>query len=257
MTRSSSRGSAAPRRSLPRSKRHSRAQQPILDDARDVLQTATRYHKSFRDYDAKRAHKLLPKSRLTAFAILIREGATLVGGGRTRKALAKTATRAEHKARVGLFEILVEVRGLVSTAVTDDGDMREAFLVGAKLRAGSTPDVVKAAADVQQAWKDPKFHERAVALGVDKAVIARIVAARRQVTSADTGQHGQMDDKKEAATGTVVALRRIERETAYFRKVAKLVFRTDPKTRVKFATKVKRAIARGPNERPQATSPVE
>lgn len=139
----------------------------------------------------------------------------------------------------------------------DDREMRKAFLVGADLRPGSTPNLIEGAASVQQAWQDETFHERAIALGITKAMVDKLVAGRRALIAANTGQHEQMNERAGTSAQGRSALRSVERETAHVRRVAKLAFRGQPKILAAFAKKTVRAIARSrktPPPGPQATT---
>jgi hypothetical protein len=246
---------AKPRKSVPRSKRHSRGQEPILVDARNVSKAARAVHKGFRAYDAERKVKLLPTSRLDAFDALIKSGATLIGGARARKAVTKGATQTEHRARLVVWNLVQEARGLVNLAVTDDATMREAFLVGADVKPVSTTSLVKAAGDIEQAWKQPQYRERATALGITKGMVGKLAAARRALTAADTTQRGEIATRVGATSNGKSTLRKIELETAYIRRVAKRAFKGDEIALLKFQKTIPKAIARKPKSTPQAPEP--
>lgn len=235
------------RKSLLRSARRSRAEQPVLDDARLVARAARQYHAGFKKYDAKRKQKLFPATRLDAFEKTTRNASILVGGKRTTLAATKAATRAEEKARAVIHAMLTEIRGVVDAGADEENvpEMRKAFLVGAKLNASSTPILVAAAADVQQAWANKKlFQAPAVALGITASTIAKLTAANRTLRDADTSQGAVRGERVGTTAEKAVALRAVERETAYIRKVAKLAFRGQPKILEAFRKKTPLAFQR-------------
>jgi hypothetical protein len=232
------------RKKVVRSKQPSRAQEAVFADARNVLRATRAKFAGFQKYDAKRTEKLLPKSRVDAFSTLIQTTTTQVGGSRTRSTLTKRATATEARARAAAFALVQEIRGVVNVAVTDDAAMRKAFLIGVKVEPKTTSAVIKAAADVQQAWEDSAYKARASKLGINQAMITSLVAKRRALTTADTTGQGEQATKVGATMAAAAGLRSIEKETAYVRKVAKLAFKGDAKTLAQFAKKVPRAVAR-------------
>ncbi len=238
---------AKPPKTLPRSSRRSRAEQPILDDARLVAQAARKHLKGFQKYDADRKKKLFPASRLDAFDTRTRAASILVGGKRTRKATSAAATRIEEKARAVVYAMVIEMRGVVDLGLTDEDNafaMRKAFLVGAKVDAKSTPDLITGAADLQQAWASKDFNTTAIALGIKKAMIAKLVDARRALIKADTSQGAVHGERVGETAEKTAALRAVERETTYIRKVAKLAFRGQPKILEAFRKKTPLALMR-------------
>lgn len=240
-------GTVKPRKSLPRSDRRSRAEQPILDDARLVARAARKHFGGIKKYDGTRKKKLFPSSRLDAYDKTIRSSSILVGGKRTAVAATAAATRAEEKARATVFAMLTEIRGVVDVGVVeaDVPEMRKAFLVGAKLNPNSTPILITMAADVQQAWeKTPAFKAHAVELGITKATIAKLVDARRTLTAADTSQGEAKGERVGATAEKTAAMRALERETTYIRKVARLAFKDQPKILEAFRKKTPLALQR-------------
>ena len=234
-----------PRKKVVRSTRRARGDQDVLDDARLVARVARANLKGFQKYDAARQQKLLPATRLTAYDAQIQRAGVLVGGRRTAKVATVAATRTEEKARVVVFDLVSEARGVIKAGVKNDASMLEACLVGVSLDPKSTSRLITAAADLQQALEKNKgYRERAAKLGITKAFIATLVAARRALILADTSQ-GEAAGVGVATTAEKTAARKeLERETAYVRSVAKLAFKGQPKILNQFRPQTPRAIAR-------------
>lgn len=186
--------------------------------------------------DARRKTPFLPETRLVSFEDAVARFERMVGGQNVATGGRLGATLVESEERVQVYALLQEIRDEVNVSNLSDPSIGRTFGVGLKLSPRSTPKVLAVGHGILSAWEKAEYRQAAIDAGVDEERIEELRLRTQALGDANT-RHGLMHGAAVGQTKSKQRLmRQVRSETAYFRRVAKVVFRRQPEALALFAS---------------------
>jgi hypothetical protein len=226
----------------------------VLDDARHVLGTARKHQKEFLAADKGKKKVRVSAALLNGMDANIHAISNATSAVATSRARKEQATAIETKARMPLYETLIDIRDDIATIHEDDKAVQRAFGVGTRIDKNSTPILLKLASDILHSIEsDSGLGKAAREAGINAARVTQLrkvyqalANAQETQVSAIAGSRIDSVDKKKLSSA-------IKKDTAFIRKVASVVFRKDPKTLKEFASTLPKRASRGRVSKKAAT----
>jgi hypothetical protein len=215
----------------------------VLADARQALAKGRKYLKQFKKADEEKKIKLVDEKRLNAFEQLIKSTESAVAGQPVRHRAVKSATRDEVGQRKKVFDSVTSIREDVKLAFPKDKPLAQAFASGMRISEKSTPQLLLAAGGILAAYSDkehPAYRAAALDAGVTPKRIDELMSQRDALATADTTQNTQVSTRKSQTVDKKTVLLATRQETAFIRKVAARVFKSQPKVIAEFKSTITR-----------------
>ena len=220
--------------------RPKQTEQDIIADGKHVVGAARDHFAEIMAADMRRKNKLLTEARLTTFESSIANLERAVGGHAVIFSSLVGATALEGQQRSQLYNLIKDIRAEVKLGNSGITKVGRAYGVGVRLNARSTPAVLNVAQRILSAWEEPEYRQAALDAGVAEESIEELRRLTESLGGADTRQKmtrgtgiGQTGMKRQL-------LRTVRSETAYLRRVARLVFRNQPEVLAEFASALPR-----------------